>query len=1472
MDSPPLSQRKAETASKSKRKTWTLALAGTSGPLAVLLAFSPAAYSQTQNLCERLDALNDAGTVCDLSGKGIKSLKVGDFNGLSKVRILHLEDNALTTLPDNVFSGLSSLEQLYLGPFFPWRTDQSPNIPTGKGGTSYWTSGNPLTSISADAFSGLSKLKHLSMSNNSLISLPEDVFDGLSNLVGLSLYNNGYRNSLTSLPENIFDGLSNLEHLSLHGSQLSSLPEDVFDGLSNLKELGLGVNHLKSLPEDVFDGLSNLKNLYLQDNKLTNLPKDIFDGLSNLTSIMLNNNKLTCLPKDIFDGLSNLRYAFVGDLPHCEQPTLSLPKDTPPVVSFSGSESVSEDAGTHGVTVKLTPTPTSNINLNYTMGGTATAGTDYTALSGSVTVAAGKSSVDIPVVITDDEIQESSETIILTLMNGADYDLGATTTYTLTIKDDDRAGVTIRESEGTTTVTEAAGAGRTDSYTVALASKPSADVSIRVASATPTAAQVHGPGGAAGGAATLRFTPGNWSTVQTVTVTGVDDNVENENEEQNDSGIVALSHRSVRISHTAVSDDDNYDGIDIADVVVQVVDDDATTLYDKKAAVPQQLTVSLSAEQETIDEANGKTRFTITLSRVLAAGETATVPYTVTGGTVGDHWNIRFPKKANGVGVEHIPPGNGKKGAVKFSEGGQKATLTLIGRPDSDKADRPIAIAFGTGKRTPSTNVAGGITPLGDPLTVTIVDSVYPQTQNLCERLDALNDAGTVCDLSGRGIKSLKVGDFNGLSKVRILHLEDNALTTLPDNVFSGLSSLEQLYLGPYSNGTFIPTGKGGSSYWASRNPLTSISADAFSGLSKLKHLSMSNNSLISLPEDVFDGLSNLVGLSLYNNGYRNSLTSLPENIFDGLSNLEYLSLHGSQLSSLPEDVFDGLSNLKELGLGVNQLKSLPEDVFDGLSNLKDLYLQDNKLTSLPKDIFDGLSNLTSIMLNNNKLTCLPEDIFDGLSNLRYKFVGDLPHCEQPTLVSQQLTASLSAEQETIDEANGKTRLTIALSRPLAAGETATVPYTVTGGTVGDHWNIRFPKKANGAGVEHIPGNGKKGAVKFSEGGQKATLTLIGRPDSDKADRPIAIAFGTGKRAPSTNVAGGITPLGDPLTVTIVDSVELLVSLSAEQTTISDGRGANRRTRFTIALSRPLAAGETATVPYTVTGGAVGDHWNIRFPKKVNGAGVEHIPPGNGKKGAVKFSEGGQKATLTLIGRPDSDKADRPVAIAFGTGKRAPSSNVAGGIMPVGDPLTVTIVDGDDAALWVADATVNEDAGLLRFSVHLSAPVQEVVLVSYRTRESTPVSAQEGRDYERASGQLIFQPGQSSKQVPITIINDLHDEGRETFELVLSNPRKVRIADGVGVGAIINNDPLPGAWLVRFGRTVAQQVVDALQARFTVSPQEGLTVMVAGEDLTSEPMLVENEGVLSKVLGFESVTVQQMVEGSAFSFSPPTDA
>ena len=465
------------------------------------------------------------------------------------------------------------------------------------------------------------------------------------------------------------------------------------------------------------------------------------------------------------------------------------------------------------------------------------------------------------------------------------------------------------------------------------------------------------------------------------------------------------------------------------------------------------------------------------------------------------------------------------------------------------------------------------------------------------------------------------------------------------------------------------------------------------------------------------------------------------------------------------------------------------------------------------------------------------------------------------------LTVSLAAAESAITEANGRTKFTIALSRVLEAGERATVPFTVTGGEVNDHWNITAPDTLIGPGVERTA-FGAESAVKFSEGGQTATLTLIGRPDSDRVDRPITIAFGEGKRVPRTNVEGGIMPVGGPLDVIIVDSVELTVSLAAEQSAITE---ANGRTKFTIALSRALAAGETATVPLTVTGGDVNDHWTIRFSRERNGPGVERI--GSGAEVAVKFSEGGQMATLTLIGRPDSDRVDRPITIAFGEGKRAPRTNMEGGIMPVGGPLEMIIVDSDAPALWVDNAMAKEDQGLMRFNVRLSAPLQETVSVFYQTRESHPVSARQGQDYLARSGQLDFQPGQTRRQVPIPIHDDAHDEGAETFQLVLSSPQEARIADAVGVGTIVNTDVMPAAWLSRLGRTVSQQVVDALQGRFAAPlSSPGLTLTVAGEELIGMVPLAENQQVLSKALGFETVTGQQLVEGSSFSFSPTADA
>ncbi len=67
------------------------------------------------------------------------------------------------------------------------------------------------------------------------------------------------------------------------------------------------------------------------------------------------------------------------------------------------------------------------------MGGTATADSDYTALSGTLTVPAGVRAAIIPVPIIDDSDPERNETVVLTLTDDADYQVGTRGKHRLTI-------------------------------------------------------------------------------------------------------------------------------------------------------------------------------------------------------------------------------------------------------------------------------------------------------------------------------------------------------------------------------------------------------------------------------------------------------------------------------------------------------------------------------------------------------------------------------------------------------------------------------------------------------------------------------------------------------------------------------------------------------------------------------------------------------------------------------------------------------------------------------------------------------------------------------------------------------------------------------------------------------------------------------------------------------------------------------
>ncbi len=158
----------------------------------------------------------------------------------------------------------------------------------------------------------------------------------------------------------------------------------------------------------------------------------------------------------------------------------------------------------------------------------------------------------------------------------------------------------IVHTSGSTSVAENGG---TDTYSVALTGRPSSNVTVTVRSHKPEAATVQTTG-AAGTTATLVFTPTDWNTPQTVTVTGVDDSVVNSN-----------GSRNSVISHTASSSDANYQGASER-LTAKVTDDDAANVA-----------IDLSTDLTSISEDAGAQTVTVSINK--APAQDIQIGYTV---------------------------------------------------------------------------------------------------------------------------------------------------------------------------------------------------------------------------------------------------------------------------------------------------------------------------------------------------------------------------------------------------------------------------------------------------------------------------------------------------------------------------------------------------------------------------------------------------------------------------------------------------------------------------------------------------------------------------------------------------------------------------------------------------------------------------------------------------------------------------
>jgi hypothetical protein len=137
-------------------------------------------------------------------------------------------------------------------------------------------------------------------------------------------------------------------------------------------------------------------------------------------------------------------------------------------------------------------------------------------------------------------------------------------------------------------------------------------------------------------------------------------------------------------------------------------------------------------------------------------------------------------------------------------------------------------------------------------------------------------------------------------------------------------------------------------------------------------------------------------------------------------------------------------------------------------------------------------------------------------------------------------------------------------------------------------------------------------------------------------------------------------------------------------------------------------------------------------------------------------------------------------------------SNPTGFTLGTRSTAILRILDNDPApTVSISDATVGEGDGDftdIQFQLNLSAVSGKTVSVRYNT---FAISAMAGFDFvAQFSRTVTFNPGETTKTITISVIGDTTAEPNETFQVTLSLPTNVTIADNTGIGTIIDDDAL----------------------------------------------------------------------------------
>ena len=1028
-------------------------------------------------------------------------------------------------------------------------------------------------------------------------------------------------------------------------------------------------------------------------------------------------------------------------------------------------------------------------------GDAAAEGTDYATVADvTLTIDADQTSgtATFTLAPVDDDVDEGDEALSVTGTAAAATGLSVTGT-TVTIEDDDERGVTVTP----TSLTVAEGGGKT--YTVVLDSEPTADVTVtpsRTAGSSPDV--TFSP-------ASLSFTADDWDTAQTVTVSAAED--------------ADAEADAATIEHAVAGGDYGSNGVTASDVAVTVNDNETASTA-----------VTLTVDVTSVDEAAGATTVTVTGtldSAPLTSATSVTVAVGASGdaaaegtdyATVADVTLTIDADQTSGTATFSLAPTNDDVDeadealSVTGTVTGLSVTGTTVTVEDDDErgvtvTPTSLTVAEGGGKTytvvlnseptadvtvTPSRTAGSSpdVTLTKTSLTFTTGnwDTAQTVTVSAAEDADAEADAATI-------EHAVAGGDYgsNGVTASDVaVTVNDNETASTAVTLTVDVTSVDEaaaattvtvtgtLDGAPFTSATIVTVSVGatsdaaaeGTDYATVADVTLTIDADQTSGTATF--------SLAPTNDDVDEGDE---ALSVAGTATGLSVTGTTVTIEDDDQTITEIREDERGVTVTPTRMTVSEGGSRTYTIVLESQPTAGVTVTPSVRGSRDVRVSPSSLSFTADDWNDEQTVTVSAAhdVDAEEDTAI---VAHAVSGGDY---GSVTASDVGVTIVEDETAStrvtLTADPGSIEEDADGTSVTVTGTLDEAPFTSATL-VTISVGASSDTAT---------EGTDYSTVDAFTLTIAAYETSGTATFSLVPTNDDlDEEDEALSV----------TGTTAGLTVTGTR--TTIVDDDTRGVTVWPMELTLPEGSSST----YTVVLESQPTADVTVT------------------PSVRGSRDVRVSPP------SLSFtaSTWGAAQTVTVSAAHDVDAEEDTAIVAH-----AVSGGDYGSV--TASDVGVTIVEDETAStrvtLTVDPGSIEEDAD--RTSVTVTgtldeAPFTSATLVTISVGASSD-TATEGTDYSVVDDFTLtiaaFETS-GTATFSLTPIDDAVDEEAET--ITVSGGTQGLSVEPATI-TIANVDPLPRAWLARFGRSVAEQILEAVENRMTASRRAGVGGRLAGQSV-----------------------------------------